>query len=309
MSTGPLAESIPPVLGKHMIHPQSQYGEDGISTFLKAEERLGQLLYPTVPDGDRLSENQPEKQRGRYQSSPVPALTIDGSTSSGSATTSTLYNLQMYSLSTDSNGILSTNRNLGPTVINATPREGDYQCLFAFDDCQELCTLDTWKEHVNSHLSDVVPPESCRCSICGEPFEAGDPHLTWSRFLDHVLNHRYRGQIAPDQDFLEFCRENDLISELTMGRYDPHASAQRVSQEPYQYRQQTPRRFMTPRGLAQVEYPSTWGEETQPVQRPMDVMVNRAHVRDQRAQPAQRPMERDVMVNRAHLRDQRAYRP
>lgn len=236
-----------------------------------------------------------------YSASSMPALTNGGiSSRSVSDLSSTLYNQQMYNLTSDSFGDLYTYRyNAGQSVgiHSGASREGMYYCLFAFDGCAMLSTLDTWKAHVNAHMSDIRPPESCTCTICDEKFESGIPEVTWSRFLDHILYHKYPRAVKPDPAFLEFCQDKGIISDYTSQRFDPNFTTNPASPEPYQYRERererertrTPRRFapIESHDVAQVEYPSSWGEA-------MPVM--------------QQAIERDIEVNRGNSRAHRGRR-
>lgn len=268
-------------------------------------DRTGDFSSTVVAEDGRSLQSHPSQlmksaRNSIYSGSSTPALTSDCTSSrSVSDLSSTQYKSQMYNLSQDSFGNPTTHRpNTARSVaIQAgTPKEGTYHCIFAFDGCSELRTLDAWKSHVNGHLSDANPPDSCTCTICGEEFDSGIPEVTWSRFLSHVLSHKYSGTFKPDPRLVEFFRDKGIISDFTCQRHS-NFTTQPASPEPYQRhererdrRARTPRRVVnTPiesRDIAQVEYPSSWGGD-----------------------PAmQQAIERDIVVNRGNSRAHRGHR-
>lgn len=280
-------------VGSSDSRPRTDYQVENGSSTVMAEDG-GSLHTPRSMMSARNS---------MYSTSSIPTLTSDGMSSrSGSDLSSTQCNQQMYNLPSDSFGILNTHRPNAahPVAVHTmASREGMYRCLFSFIGCTTFCTLDTWVSHVNTHLSDADPPESCLCTICGEEFESesGIPKETWGRFLNHVLNHGYPGAFNPDPVFVEFCRVNDMISDFTSQRLDQNitarASYQHHGRELDRERERrTPRRVVHTASIefpeiAQVEYRSSWGEVT-PV--------------------AQRAIERDIVVNRGSPRGHRGHR-
>lgn len=236
-----------------------------------------------------------------YSGPSTPGLTSNGTSSqSVSDLSSTQCSHQMYNLPSDSFGNLNTYRPItARSVAIHPPVEGTYRCLFAFDGCSELRTLDTWKAHVDGHLSDADRPESCLCTICGKEFESGIPDVTWGRFLSHVLYHKYPGNFNPDSAFVEFCRDKGIISDYTCQRCFTAQSPPELHQRRDRNREREPerdRRARTPRRMvdapvesrdvAQVEYRASWGEET----------------------AMQQAIERDIVVNRGNSRVQRGHR-
>lgn len=217
-----------------------------------------------------------------YSTLSTPTLEGGDTSSTSASSLSTMYNRPMYNLSSDTFGNPYTNHiSAGRPfeVRTRQPRGAMYKCLFAFDGCRDICTQDTWKAHVNTHLSDVEPPEFCTCFICGESFEKGI--VTWSRFLDHTLGHKYAGTPKPDQEFIEFCRDNDIISEYTHGRYGANFAAPMAAPDSHRYRQREHESFSTPRtivddNVARVDYPSEWRVVDSGMRRAGDIVVNRS---------------------------------
>jgi hypothetical protein len=256
-----------------LIQPPTRYRETPMATFL-GDDALD--LVAPVPFDDSSSSDDgepcerpleiPLKQRGRYLSSPVPALDNSSMTTLNSSGLSYIVHPQMYSLQDNGGGVLSTGRHLRPVAVNCSPKKGSYRCLFAFNACPEYCTPETWVSHVESHLGGIDPPKSCKCTICGKPFETDTPAITWNRFLYHVIGHRYQGSVIPDTEFLDYCANNDIISEYTMSRSDPRPGKPQTtrSQEPHMYRQKTPRRFIDASdSVARVDYPHDWSAQTE----------------------------------------------
>lgn len=272
-------------------HPRSRDQVDKNSSTVVAED--GRSLLSNTP---RLAMS---ARASMDSASSMPGLTSDDmSFWSVSDLSSTQCNRQMYNLPSDSSGGLYTHR---PNVARpaALPKEGMYRCLFAFGGCTTFCTPDTWESHVNTHLSDVDPPESCTCTICdqqfkseisGEELELGARKATWGRFLKHVLSHKYRGAFKPNSAFAEFCRDKDIISDFTSQRFDQNLMARP------QYRERerrTPRRLANTASIdspdmAQVEYRSSWGEDTAAMQQAIerDIVVNRSNSRAHRERRA-----------------------
>lgn len=261
-----------------MIQHPTRYRESPMATFL-GDDALD-LVAPVPFDESSSSDDGepseiPLKQRGRYLSSPVPALDNSSMTTLNSSGLSYILHPQMYSLQDDGDGVLSTGRHLRPVAVNCSPKRGSYRCLFAFNACPEYCAPETWVSHVESHLGGVDPPKSCKCTICDQPFETDTPAITWNRFLHHVIDHRYEGSVTPDTEFLEYCKNKDIISEYTMSRSDQRSGKPQTtrSQEPHMYRQKTPRRFIdVSDSVARVDYPHDWSAQTER-QEPERVLV------------------------------------
>ncbi|KAI5852408.1 hypothetical protein DFP73DRAFT_522511 [Morchella snyderi] len=259
---------------KELIQPQTRYRETPMATFL-GDNALDLVAPAPFDDGSSSDDGEPcerpleiplVKQRGRYLSSPVPALDNSSMTTLDSSGLSYIsHPHQMYSLQ-DYGGVLYTRRHLRPVAVNCSPKRGSYRCLFAFNACTEYCTHENWVNHVESHLRGIDPPKSCKCTICGESFETDTPAITWNRFLSHVIDHRYPGSVIPDPEFLEYCTNNDIISVYTMSRADPRPGTLQMarSQEPHMYRRKTPRRFIDmSTSVATVDYPHDWSTKTE----------------------------------------------
>lgn len=304
-------------VGNSMITPQRNHDGDPMLHFMSDDQRLERLFSRPVTESqfssndstmfatedDRSTVYMSQSMTARhslYSSSSMPSMTCDNMSSPSVSNVSTQYNLPMYNLPFDSSGEVYTYRSTGPIAVNRGPLgEGTFRCLFAFSGCTEFCRKDIWKDHVSSHLSDVTPPELCICPICEKSFESTPPEVNWSRFLNHILGHNYSGTIRPSQEFLEFCRDKDIISEFTTQRFDPSLATHEVPQVLYPYRGHdrgrdrererncTPRSFLNNPSLfpdvARVEYPATWGvgssDSTRPRVSQGSVMVNRGNLR------------------------------
>lgn len=315
--------SVYTTAGVNMIPPKTGYNGGPISHFLASGDPWHGIssvegsFHPRLRDQVDNNSSTVVAEDGRSLSSHTPRLVMSARTSMDSASSmpaltsddmsfrsvsdlsSTQCNRQMYNLPSDSSGGLYTHRSNIARPVAAALKEGMYRCLFAFDGCTTSCALDTWESHVNTHLSDVEPPESCTCTICdqefksgisGEELELGACKATWGRFLNHVLSHKYRGAFKPNSAFVEFCRDKDIISDFTSQRFN-----QNLTTRP-QYRERerrTPRRLVNTASvdspdIAQVEYRSSWGENSTAMQQAIerDIVVNRSNSRAHRERRA-----------------------
>lgn len=281
--------------GKGLIQPQSRYLDSPMETFM--EDNSLPIFTSLNPDDSSSSDDgepagrptseRPFRQRLLYPFSQTPGLDMDNSsitTRSSSDLSYIAHPPQMYSLE-EEDGALYTNRHIAPATVNLSiPGNGVYPCLFAFDACKVYCTTEDWVSHVGSHLGTIEPPKSCKCTICHYLFETDSPAITWNRFLCHVINHKERRNFNPDKEFLEYCTNNDIISELTKNRLDQYpGNPQRwVSQEPVIYKHMTPRVVVDRSGsVATVDYPQNWSLD--PTRRPgpdrVVVMAKRERMR------------------------------
>lgn len=294
LASGDPWNGISSVEGTGSFHPRLRDQVDSSSTVVAEDGRSLLSHIPRQVMSGRTSGG---------STSSIPTLTSDNrSFRSVSDLSSTQCNWQMYNLPSDSSGGFYTHRpNVAQPVSPhaAASKEGMYPCIFAFVGCTTFCALETWESHVNTHLLDADPPESCTCTICdqefksgisGEELELGARKATWSRFLNHVLSHKYRGAFNPNSEFSEFCRDKNIISDFTIQRFDQNPTTRP------QYRERerrTPRRpantaSINPPDTAQVEYRSSWGENTAVMQQAIerDIVVNRGNSRAHRERRA-----------------------